>query len=108
MVAGIQAKSGKADQRHQEGGEVNMGTHERNREKILADPRGNEALIPVVTVPLDNLVDKKMRMKNQREIGGRSAEQRRTEEEQEEQRDQRKRNLSFFIPVTVTPLGLYT
>ena len=61
-----------------------------------------------VTVPLDKLVDKKKRMKNQREIRGRSAEQRRTEEEQKEQRDQRKRNLSFFIPITVTPLGLYT
>ena len=70
MVAGIQAKSGKADQRHQEGGEVETRTHERNREKILADPRGNEALIPVVTVPLDNLVDKKMRMKNRRKKRG--------------------------------------
>ena len=98
MVAGIQAKSGKADQRHQEGGEVETRTHERNREKNLADPSGNEALVPIiVTVPLDKLVDKKKRMKNQREIRGRSAEQRRRTGRTEE-----KRNMSFSLPFTVT------
>ena len=106
MVAGIRAKSGKADLRHQEGGEVETRKHERNREKILADPSGNEALVPIVTVPLDKLVDKKKRMKNQREIRGRSAEQRiRTEEEQKERKDQEKQNLSFSLPFIVTYVG---
>ena len=97
MVVGIRAKSGKADLRHQEGGEVETRTHERNREKFLADPSGNEALVPIVTVPLDKLVDKKKRMKNQREIRGRSAEQRRRTGRTEE-----KRNLSFSLPFIVT------
>ena len=50
-----------------------------------------------VTVPLDKLVDKKKRMKNQREIRGRSAEQRRRTGRTEE-----KRNLSFSLPFIVT------
>jgi len=43
------------------------------------------------------LVDKKKRMKNQREIRGRSAEQRRRAERTED-----KRNLSLSLPFTVT------